>query len=317
MDITHDPTPAQIRHHCLSRFFNVYTAWGYNFVHIPLIDSAHNYERFQGWDLLPHANYSVVDSSGEKAIMRPDMTLFLMHHLPSKKNDTSPQRLWYTDSIVQRSKFKDASPEDILQSGAELIGVPPSTVDFDSEIILLCNHAMEAVGVTHRTTHIGSRELFDHYFQPLLKRSPNHYYALHHTIYERDHVRLPSLIEEVTTVLGYTTKECRQLTALFSYIGAPQKIPNIHIGTPAVQGAARRTLNTLHQTIARLVECVEGSYTVGSLRNRQPQLSHRGLFPSLYSRRKPRRRRWRTLRRRREGACATFGGGLYYHARYR
>ncbi len=261
--LTYDHSLSQRRHHCLTRFFHLYTAWGYHFVHLPLTDSYQHYDRPYNQELLK-ASYRFVNSNGELLLLRPDMTLFLLRHIGQIDDAHYPYRLWYADSVVRHLHREDTSLEDLFQSGAEFIGINES-LEPDIEIVLLCNELIATVGIQQWTTHLGSRALYRHFFDYLQEQDLHLSHLLLCAIRERNLVELPALIQQAAQRkprAHYSSQECRHLTELFSYIGAVEHLPTPPIGPPAMRQALAKEHATLQKIIQTLQECHPGTYVL-------------------------------------------------------
>ena len=257
---TYDRYLSQRRHHCLTRFFNLYTAWGYHFVHLPLTDSYQHYDRPHNQELL-EASYRFVDSNGELLLLRPDMTLFLLRHIAQIDDTHYPYRLWYADSVVRRLHREDTSLEDLFQSGAEFIGASQS-LEPDIEMVLLCNELVATVGIQQWATHLGSRALYTLFFGWLPEQDPHLSHLLLRAIRERNLIELPALIQRAAKRAPYSSQECHHLIELFSYIGAVEQFPTPSIGPPAMRQAVERERAALQKIIQTLQECRPGAYVV-------------------------------------------------------
>lgn len=254
---------SQRRHHCLNCFFNIYTAWGYHFIHLPLVDSYQRYDEPHNQELL-EASYRFVDATGSLVLLRPDMTLFLLRHVPQIYDTQPGYRLWYADSVVRRAHREDTSVEDIFQSGAELIGANEKNREPETEMLLLCNELIAAVGIPRWSVHIGSRYLYTLFFDHLTAHDPHLYHLLQRAILERNVVELPALIRRAAqhNQKPYRAQECRLLTELFSYIGPIEHFPSLHIGTTALQRAAEKEREALQEVIENVARCSSGSYVI-------------------------------------------------------
>lgn len=136
---------------------HMYYLWGYTLASIPLFDDIDFYTEF-----LTKQEYEktirFVHADGRTLFLRSDITLFLIRFIASHvAHEQLPLRLSYLGEIVRMHDRHDLYDPEILQSGAELIGV--GGLEGDAEIILLLQESLRVLDKQERYVHIGSRQL--------------------------------------------------------------------------------------------------------------------------------------------------------------
>ncbi len=146
------------RHRRISRALeDLFLAWGYDPVEIPLVDYFDVYRRFLADQGSRHM-YRAVDRQGEILALRSDVTLFLAKQLGTHLSaEELPVRVFYDAQIVRAEERDDISNNEYQQAGIELVGVPG--LDGDAEVLLLAATALDRLSLDGGALHIGSHEI--------------------------------------------------------------------------------------------------------------------------------------------------------------
>lgn len=156
------------RHRRISRTLeDLFLAWGYDPMEMPLVDYFDVYRRFLAGQGIRHM-YRAVDRQGEILVLRSDVTLFLAKQLGTHLSaEELPVRVFYDAQIVRAEERDDISNNEYQQAGIELVGVPG--MDGDAEVLLLAAAALDRLSLGGGALHIGSHEIiravaesFDH-----------------------------------------------------------------------------------------------------------------------------------------------------------
>lgn len=131
---------------------------GYQEVQTPEVEF---YDLFiQSGNPLPQEQMrKIVDRDGRIMVMRPDCTTPIARMSAAKLKDFStPQRLYYDETVFRSDSQHRGSRSEIAQCGVELLGAQGQ--EADAQILALAAESLEAAGLRHFHIEIGHMGFF-------------------------------------------------------------------------------------------------------------------------------------------------------------
>ncbi len=104
--------------------------------------------------------FKLTDSRGRTTVLRPDNTMPIARMVATRlSGDDFPVRLYYNQSVFLRNKDLAGKPNEIAQSGVELIGDGSS--DADLEVIRLAFNSLKSCKLNSFKIEIGNAAFFN------------------------------------------------------------------------------------------------------------------------------------------------------------
>ncbi len=152
------PPDAAARAWLGSRLIRCFGRWGYQRVTTPPFEHADVIERGLGpldrRDLLRFVD----PSTGEVALLRPDITPQIARIVATRLHDRpAPHRLAYAASVIRQRRGRARRQRVLAQAGVECIGL--AGIDADVEVIQLAARALREVGLTQFRVELGLTSL--------------------------------------------------------------------------------------------------------------------------------------------------------------
>lgn len=115
--------------------------------------------RNDGSTALADEMYKFTDSKGRTTVLRPDNTMPIARMVATRLNkEDFPVRLYYNQNVFIRGKDLDGRPNEIAQSGIELIG--DGSNDADIEVISMAVESLKRCNFTSFKIEIGNAAFF-------------------------------------------------------------------------------------------------------------------------------------------------------------
>ena len=104
--------------------------------------------------------FKMSDSKGRTTVLRPDNTMPIAHMVATRLKDNElPVRLYYNQSVFVRAKDLAGRPNEIAQSGVELIG--DGSIDADIEVIKMAVECLKRCDLNSFKLEIGNAAFFN------------------------------------------------------------------------------------------------------------------------------------------------------------
>lgn len=136
----------------------LFQAKGYREVSTPEVEF---YDLFiQSGNPMPQEQMlKIVDRSGRIMVMRPDCTTPIARMAAAKLKDlSSPQRLYYDETVFRSDRQHKGSRSEIAQCGVELLGA--QGLDADAQMLALAADSLAAAGLSRFHIEIGHMGFF-------------------------------------------------------------------------------------------------------------------------------------------------------------
>ncbi len=150
----HDVLPTQMRawQRLERRIAEIFDAYAYQPMHLPIVESTALFERSigAGTDIVNKEMYTFADRNGDSLTLRPEGTAgcaraCLQHGLLG-----GPRRLWYAGPMFRHERPQRGRSRQFHQIGAEAFGVDGP--EMDAELIAMTARAWRALGVQDALT---------------------------------------------------------------------------------------------------------------------------------------------------------------------
>lgn len=194
--------------------------FGYDRVWLPTFEFAELLERSRG---LTGALRFIEPETGEVVALRSDMTPQIARVVATRfAAAPRPVRLCYQGSVVRRRRERARTESQVVQAGAELIGSPGPSGDF--EVIELSCHAVRAAGLSDFVLDLGHAGIATRLMQ---SANPRARAELKRALGAKDHAEL---------------ERCGRRAGLSSdTLAALVRLPDLH-GGDAIWSSARQIL---------------------------------------------------------------------------
>ena len=108
----------------------------------------------------PEEMFKMSDSKGRTTVLRPDNTMPIARMVATRLKDNElPVRLYYNQSVFVRAKDLAGRPNEIAQSGVELIG--DGSIDADIEVIKMAVECLKRCDLNSFKLEIGNAAFFN------------------------------------------------------------------------------------------------------------------------------------------------------------
>jgi ATP phosphoribosyltransferase regulatory subunit len=216
---------AQVHQEMISKLNSVFSLWGYNPIHPPMVDFYEAYEDLLH-DSLKNNLYRLIDRDGEVLLLRPDMTLFVIKHFYSLfLHAKLPLRLCYADAILKHEDTIDISKNEFYQAGAEIIGI--DGIDADLECILLLDESLRSILTQEFKILVGSGKIFSHFFEAL---DTEQRWQVRKYILYRNWFHLEQFLNEI----DYKRYSYQDVKKVFSNLGNTSLLNELKAKIPAI-----------------------------------------------------------------------------------
>ncbi len=108
----------------------------------------------------PEEMFKMSDSKGRTTVLRPDNTMPIARMVATRLSDEQlPVRLYYNQSVYVRGKDLAGRPNEIAQSGIELIG--DGSMDADVEVIAMAVKSLKSCNLNSFKIELGNAAFFN------------------------------------------------------------------------------------------------------------------------------------------------------------
>ena len=168
-----------------SRLREIFSAYGYSEIRLPLAEKAELFQRSIGevTDIVEKEMYTFEDLNHERLSLRPEGTAGCVRAgVENGLLHNQYQRLWYAGPMFRHERPQKGRYRQFHQFGVEAFGMEGP--DIDAELIILSARLWNALGLRELSLQIntlGTSECRIHYRQKLVE-----YFERHHTVLDDD-----------------------------------------------------------------------------------------------------------------------------------
>jgi ATP phosphoribosyltransferase regulatory subunit len=147
------PETVARRHAVIHTIRSVFEAHGYQRIITPVLELYETLEKGFSPDLKGRA-IQFIDRSGQRMVLRPDMTTPIARVVASRLHDAEfPLRLYYVENVFRQQKPEAGRDIEFFQIGVELIG--RSGPEADNEILAISKECLTAIGLQSVEIDVG------------------------------------------------------------------------------------------------------------------------------------------------------------------